>query len=130
MSGGARYAFDPLNPPIGHRIEPKPLTVDEIHDLLNTPVAGRKDDKGKDDWTLIPWDGLAPVMRVLMFGMRKYDRDNWRKVPDSTVRYTKALLRHLVAHLSGEEKDEETGESHLAHAACCLLFLLGKRASP
>ncbi|WAR46941.1 hypothetical protein [Methylomonas rapida] len=29
----------------------------------------RKDDQGKLDWTLIPWKGLRPVVRVLEFGL-------------------------------------------------------------
>ena len=44
-----------------------------------------------------------------------------RKTQD---RYTSAALRHLFAHMDGEETDEETQLSHLAHAMCCLLFKL------
>jgi hypothetical protein len=89
--------------------------------------AGRKLDAGKMDWTLVPWDALEPIVRVLEFGAKKYERDNWLHVPGSTRRYTAALLRHVIAYASGEEKDSETGESHLAHAGCCLLFLLSQR---
>jgi hypothetical protein len=89
--------------------------------------AGRKADAGKLDWTLVPWDALVPIVRVLEYGATKYERDNWLNVPDSTRRYTAALLRHVLAYASGEEKDPDTGESHLAHAGCCLLFLLSHR---
>lgn len=64
------------------------------------------------------------MVRVLEFGAKKYAVDNWKKVPDAENRYREALLRHVVAYASGEEVDPETGESHLAHAACCVLFLL------
>jgi hypothetical protein len=35
-----------------------------------------------------------------------------------------ALLRHLTAWWGGEDKDPETGRSHLWHVACCVTFLL------
>lgn len=97
---------------------------------FNMPGAGQKFDAGKMDWSLLPWDGLESVVRVLEYGAQKYSRDNWRKVPDSTTRYRKALLRHVIAWCSGIEVDEETGESHLAHAVCCAIFILGKRETP
>jgi len=33
-------------------------------------------------------------------------------------------MRHIAAYNEHENKDPESGLSHLAHAACCLLFLL------
>jgi len=34
-----------------------------------------------------------------------------------------AAMRHLWAWWAGEDKDPETGLSHLAHALCCVMFL-------
>ncbi len=34
------------------------------------------------------------------------------------------MCRHIFAWWGGEDKDPETGFSHLAHAGCCLLFLM------
>lgn len=90
------------------------------------PYFGAKHDAGKPDWSLLPWDALGPVVEVMMFGARKYGPDNWRDVPDAGRRYWSAAQRHLVAHLQGEPTDEESGLPHLAHAACCVLFLLAK----
>lgn len=84
---------------------------------------GRKDDAGKERWSLLPWESLKGVVRVLTFGARKYAPDNWRKVPDARRRYTDAFFRHFVAWKLGEKTDPETGESHLSHALCCLLFI-------
>lgn len=50
--------------------------------------------------------------------------DNWQHVENPRERYYDAAMRHLYAWFNGESKDLETGESHLAHAICCLLFLL------
>ena len=85
-------------------------------------VKGMKFDSGKLDYTLVPWDGLEEIVKVLEFGAKKYARDNWRKV--ESQRYAAAAFRHLVAYNKGEQADDETGLSHLAHAGCCLLFLL------
>jgi hypothetical protein len=85
---------------------------------------GRKFDAGKLDWTLVPFQGLEEIVQVLMFGAQKYDRHNWRYVPDAEQRYSAAAFRHMTAHLAGETTDHETGLSHLAHAGCCILFLL------
>ena len=101
-----------------------------LFDAAADVVSGRKLDGGKLDWTLLPFRALEPVVRVLMFGEKKYARDKWVHVPDSTRRYTAALVRHVVAYASGEANDPETGESHLAHAMCCALFLLSERTKP
>jgi len=90
------------------------------------PTVGMKHDGGKLDYTLVPWDGLEDVIRVLEFGAKKYSRDNWRKVDNADTRYLAAAFRHLVAHNSGDVNDPESGLPHLAHAGCCILFMLAK----
>lgn len=50
-------------------------------------------------------------------------RSNWRKGM-LWSRLADAALRHLLKWVSGSRVDEETGLSHLAHAMCCLMFLL------
>lgn len=85
---------------------------------------GRKDDAGKPPWDLLPWRATEEVVRVLEFGARKYAPDNWRKVPDSRRRYFAAAMRHLLAWWGGERNDPETNLHHLAHAECCLKFIL------
>lgn len=56
--------------------------------------------------------------------------NNWRRVEGRRERYFAAAMRHLWAWWTGEERDAETGESHLAHAACCVLFLLDEAEMP
>ncbi|WP_427501360.1 dATP/dGTP diphosphohydrolase domain-containing protein [Methylomonas sp. MED-D] len=87
-------------------------------------MAGKKFDAGKPDYTLVPWSGVTKVVEVLMFGASKYSAGGWQFVPDGERRYLAAALRHLSAYADGEQCDQESGLSHLAHAACCLLFLL------
>jgi len=50
--------------------------------------------------------------------------DNWKAVPEAKTRYFDACIRHLTAWWQGEKNDSESGLSHLAHAACCILFLM------
>jgi hypothetical protein len=85
---------------------------------------GRKLDTGKLRWSLLPLGTVASIIDVLEFGAQKYDVDNWKKVPDGKRRYYDALMRHMDAWVGGEKLDPESGRSHLAHAGCCILFLL------
>ncbi len=87
-------------------------------------TVGRKFDGGKLDYTLVPFEGMDEVVKVLMFGAQKYDRHNWRLVENAAQRYAAAAFRHLTAHSKGEKVDSETGLPHLAHAGCCILFML------
>jgi len=87
---------------------------------------GIKFDDNKPEYGLLPAIALDDIVKALTYGAQKYDRDNWRKVPDGERRYFDAMMRHLWAIKRGEALDSETGLSHYAHAACCLLFLLEK----
>jgi hypothetical protein len=89
-----------------------------------SPAEGVKQDGGKPRWDLLPWEAVSPVVDVLTFGARKYAPDNWRHVPGARERYFAAAQRHMVAWWRGERVDPESGYPHLAHAACCVLFLL------
>lgn len=84
---------------------------------------GVKYDTGKLPWHLLPGDALEEVVKVLDFGARKYRERNW-EVGMKWSRCFGATMRHMWAYWRGEEKDPETGLSHLAHALCCVLFLL------
>jgi len=85
---------------------------------------GAKHDGGKPRWDLLPMGPVARVVDVLTFGATKYAPDNWQQVAEPGGRYFAAALRHLAAWSDGERLDPESGLPHLAHAACCLLFLL------
>jgi hypothetical protein len=69
-------------------------------------------------------NALEPIVRALEFGAAKYEPDGWKSVPTPRMRYYDALQRHLLAWWNGEVNDPESGEHHLAHAGCCLVFLL------
>lgn len=85
---------------------------------------GKKFDVEKPRFSLIPQGVITPVVNVLEFGAQKYSEGNWKLVPNARTRYFDAAHRHLDAWWKGDSLDLETGESHLAHAICCLMFLL------
>lgn len=87
------------------------------------PTEAKKFDGGKPPITLISRTALEEEARVMAHGATKYGRDNWRKGMDFS-RLGDAAMRHILAYFDGEDKDPETGLSHLAHARCCLAFLI------
>jgi hypothetical protein len=85
---------------------------------------GRKDDKGKAMFSLIPALAEAEVAKVLTFGAAKYGRDNWRFLEDLEIRTMDAALRHISETRLGRKTDNESGLHPIAHAICELLFFL------
>lgn len=82
-----------------------------------------KHDSGKPRMSLIPFKALREVAKILTFGEMKYGVHNWRQGMDWS-RLEDAMLRHYTAYQEGQDLDDESGLPHLAHMACCVLFLL------
>ena len=109
----------------------KPMSKKEVKEWgkkfvedFNKQQEGKKFDTGKPRWSLLPNGVVRDVIQVLEYGAVKYGTDNWKHVPDANRRYYDAAMRHLDEWQSGGEPDAETGQSHLAHAVCCLMFLM------
>ncbi|MEN9763182.1 MAG: hypothetical protein RI906_3008 [Pseudomonadota bacterium] len=77
----------------------------------------------KTRFDLIPFEAIGEIADVLEYGANKYEAHNWARGAEWS-RYFSALCRHIFAWWGGEDKDPETGFSHLAHAGCNLLFLM------
>lgn len=92
---------------------------------LSPNDVGMKFDFDKDRWDLMQWDFLTEICKVVTFGAKKYDADNWKKVEGARWRYFGATCRHVTAWWLGERNDQESGLHHLAHACCCIMFLFG-----
>lgn len=108
------------------KVFPGLVSITDVEAIKSEAV---KFDGGKPPLGMISREALEQEALVLAFGAEKYGRDNWRKGMDFS-RLADAALRHVYAFLDGEDADKETGLSHLAHARCCLAFLLeyqGKR---
>jgi hypothetical protein len=85
---------------------------------------GVKFDQQKERWSLLPDRTIQTVLKVLEHGARKYAPNNWMHVPNPETRYYDAAMRHLEARKMGQYTDSESKQPHVAHAICCLLFLL------
>ena len=85
---------------------------------------GQKFDQDKPRMDLLDSSALEELSKVLTFGAKKYAAHNWRK-GITTSRLIAAALRHIFAYLGGQNNDPETGLSHIAHAMCCCMFILG-----
>lgn len=84
---------------------------------------GVKFDSDKPPYHLIAPELLEETAKVLDYGQKKYMARNWERGM-AWSRPFGALMRHMWAWWRGEDCDPETGFSHLAHAACCVMFLL------
>ena len=97
----------------------------ETLDAIKKQFAGTalKFDDGKLPLHLLSTEAMNQTAAVLAFGADKYAAHNWRK-GFVWSRPLAAAMRHITAFNAGEDKDPESGLSHLAHAACCIMFLL------
>lgn len=84
--------------------------------LVVNEQGGMKKDGDKLDYTLLEWSSLKDLVKLMMFGAKKYKRDNWKKV--EPVRYRQALLRHVAQLAEGEWTDSDSGLPHCA----CIMF--------
>lgn len=97
--------------------------VAEQRGLIDPPAIGLKYDREKLRYDLISPLALEALVEVLTYGAKKYADRNWER-GISWCRVFAALMRHLWAWFRGEEFDSESGLPHLAHAMCCVMFLL------
>lgn len=107
--------------PSTERLESYGVHYSDKDSVITTP--GIKHDSEKPDMSLLSTISLIKMAEVMTFGKKKYSANNWR----GGFAWTRALaacLRHVLAFMNGEDKDPESGFSHLAHAACCIMFLL------
>jgi len=96
-------------------------------DSKSEELLAKKYDDEKVMMHLLPPELLTGTAQVLTFGAKKYSERNWELGMNWSRPYG-ALMRHLWAWWSGQDKDKETGMSHLWHAACCLAFLMAYEA--
>lgn len=84
---------------------------------------GVKFNSGKPRVGLIVSKAWLEVAKVGTFGAEKYGDHNFRKGMKWSW-LIDAAFRHLIAYMTGERIDPESGLSHLAHIAWNILALL------
>lgn len=104
----------------------------------------------KPQWSLVDFDSLEPLVRVLEYGEHKYSifedefgnkikgseiskedaaklklissgRDNWKLGFDNN-KLLESLARHLFALMKGEVVDPESGLPHIGHLMANAMF--------
>lgn len=123
-------------PTINLNIDPKPDFITQPIDWTSIYMSSTesnteskksgsamKFDSDKLPVNLLSTEALNQTAAVLKFGADKYHAHNWRD-GFAWSRPLAAAMRHIMAFNDGEDKDPESGLSHLAHAACCIMFLL------
>lgn len=103
--------------------------IDSVSDMMEAAkgvdldrVAVKHDD-GKMGFEFLPPDALSAINDVFRFGAKKYAPHNWEK-GFAWTRLINAAFRHLFAYATGEDRDPESGLSHLTHLGFCVLTLL------
>jgi len=83
---------------------------------------GVRFNEGKLRYDLVHPKSHEDMVKVLTLGAAKYKDRNWeRGMKWSNI--LQSLKRHVAAFEKGEDYDQETGELHMAHAACNVHFL-------
>lgn len=86
-------------------------------------------DNTKPKMSYLYSSALFAMAKVREKAMEKYpNEEDWRTTP-SRVHYD-AAFRHLFAAMEREWLDPESGEPHLAHAMCNLMFLIESHNNP
>lgn len=80
---------------------------------------GVKFDNGKPSISLAYSGAINGMLEALAYGAKKYEKHNYRKGYEWT-RALDAAVRHILAELECEGKDEESGLEHWKHAIACL----------
>lgn len=92
---------------------------------------------GKRKWSLVHFESLEPMVKVLEYGAKKYTidihdedgtvidsisgKDNWKNQMD-LKEILESIQRHLAALLDGQDYDSESGLHHMGHIQCNAMF--------
>lgn len=73
---------------------------------------------------LVPPSAKHYLAEALADGANKYGPYNWRDSQISVSVYVAAAFRHIDAYWDGQDKAQDSGVHHLAHAMACMALLL------
>lgn len=95
--------------------------------MRDTKSDGVKEDKSKKPrWDLIRFRTIGLAAKIMAFGDGKHqDTNGWAKL--SIDVHFASMMRHIESWRSGEIYDTGqggSGEHHLSHALCRLMFIL------
>jgi len=85
-------------------------------------INGKRHNNGKPKWTLVDFDALEGMVKVLEQGVDEYGKFNWKEGL-KTDEICESLLRHVFAYLRGEDIDPKSKLPVWDHILCNSLFL-------
>lgn len=88
-----------------------------------TSAAGLKHDDGKPAMQFIPKAAMWAMGAAFAHGAKKYGAFNYKNGL-AVTRCLAASVRHVYQFLAGEDKDPESGVSHLGHAMASLAMAI------
>lgn len=98
---------------------------DYIEKMYRNEVIGRF-NQGKLKWTLLNHKAFEPMIQVLMYGIERYDRDNWMKVCPKKMDLLDSLERHYIEIKESEEHgivyDHGSKLRSIGHLMCNAMF--------
>lgn len=117
------FPVDPKSPESNldetEKIE-KDIFEAKLTDLMSS--GGLRYNSGKLRWSLVDFEALEDMVRVLEFGSKKYSDNNWKKGL-SVNQICESLLRHTFEIMSGKNNDEESRLPLAGHILCNAMFL-------
>lgn len=107
-----------------NKMEEQDLIKEQNSELHKTSVNDNalRYNGGKLRWSLVDFDALEDMVKVLEFGSKKYTDYNWKKGL-KTPEIFESIIRHLFAYIRGEDIDPESGLPHTGHILCNAMFL-------
>jgi len=105
-------------------MEQESLNIEETanSDLGAVSGSALRYNGGKLRWSLVDFDALEDMVKVLDFGAKKYADNNWKKGL-KTPEIFESMMRHMTAYMRGEDIDPESGLPHTGHILCNAMFL-------
>jgi len=138
---GIGYTFvDPLPFPTEEQLNerfdalPDVMSTEKADDKLKKFAAARRSfdyqkylagEMKKTRFDLLP-NVLPDIADVFAFGAGKYAAHGWRQIEDWDLVCFNKIMRHLTTWMFSKEKTDESGKSHLAHAAADLMIMLAR----
>lgn len=91
----------------------------ELVSPANPPNPKDRYGKAKPSIQYVPLSAVLAEAEVMALGAGKYGPFNWRKDPIELETYLSAMFRHMASWQDGEDVDDESKISHLAHIRAC-----------
>jgi hypothetical protein len=123
------YELSHWKAPLEWNASPADVQDEEI--LATAAAAGYPDDNPKTAigvrkpmLSVLPPVALFQMGQAMKDGKEKYGLMNWRQHRVSSSVYYDAAMRHIMSWWDGEQRAQDSGVHHLAHAMACLAILL------